>query len=259
MSSKITPTLHPNIKQDARPQRYSWAPGEYLCTCFSCKSHFAGDKRSGLCADCAYALPDPEPFNAAEMEATLTEQEYHVGFWESFGRAVAKEVGCLASIVDPRPEAGNAHIISAIQKLKASESHWKAIASSLSAGKAFRGYFEPESPEDPVDMFQRKDGSVYVFIPGREGGGIQYGISYEDAARLVRSGSEILRAARLKYAEEADEPHLQPSEPTEVGDPETMKELTESEFKAQLLRAGWTKTEADEEWERIQNDDEAGD
>lgn len=37
------------------------------------------------------------------------------------------------------------------------------------------------------------------------------------------------------------------------------KELTESEFKAQLIKAGWTKREADEEWERIQNDDEAGD
>lgn len=111
-------TKNMNLKEDSRPPRYSWAPGEYLCTCFSCQEYFAGDKRAGLCADCAYALPDPEPFNAAEMESTLTEAEYHLGRWESFGRAVAKEVGCLASMADPRPEAGNAHIISAIVALK---------------------------------------------------------------------------------------------------------------------------------------------
>lgn len=37
------------------------------------------------------------------------------------------------------------------------------------------------------------------------------------------------------------------------------RELSASEFKAQLVKAGWTKTEADEEWERIQSDEEAGD
>ena len=39
--------------------------------------------------------------------------------WYSFGRAVAKELGCLVSYADPRPEHGNAHILRAIQKLKA--------------------------------------------------------------------------------------------------------------------------------------------
>lgn len=34
--------------------------------------------------------------------------------------------------------------------------------------------------------------------------------------------------------------------------------LTEDQFKAQLIAAGWTKHEADEEWERIQNDEESG-
>lgn len=37
------------------------------------------------------------------------------------------------------------------------------------------------------------------------------------------------------------------------------RELPESEFKARLVGAGWSETEASEEWERIQNDDEAGD
>lgn len=69
-----------------------------------------------------------------------------------------------------------------------------------------------------MDMFARKDGSVYIFIPGRDGGGIQYGITYVDVARLVQSGADILRAARAKYAEQADEPYLEPHNHTEAGD-----------------------------------------
>lgn len=54
-------------KQDERPQRYGWAPGEYLCQCNGegCKAKedktFIGDKRAIICADCAYAMPDPDP------------------------------------------------------------------------------------------------------------------------------------------------------------------------------------------------------
>jgi hypothetical protein len=52
-----------------RPQRHGWAPGGYLCKCHGagCKdksfedAQFIGDKRATMCADCAYALPDPEP------------------------------------------------------------------------------------------------------------------------------------------------------------------------------------------------------
>ena len=43
------------IKDDKRPQRSFWAPGEYLCTCILCGSKFAGDKRAAWCADCAYS------------------------------------------------------------------------------------------------------------------------------------------------------------------------------------------------------------
>ena len=42
-------------KQDTRPQLGWWAPGEYLNLCHRCNAYFIGDKRSGLCADCAYS------------------------------------------------------------------------------------------------------------------------------------------------------------------------------------------------------------
>lgn len=54
-------------KEDQRPQRFGWAPGGYLNHCHGagCKDledkTFIGDKRAVICADCAYALPDPEP------------------------------------------------------------------------------------------------------------------------------------------------------------------------------------------------------
>lgn len=41
-------------KQDDRPQRGWWAPGEYLNLCRRCNDYFIGDKRAGICADCAY-------------------------------------------------------------------------------------------------------------------------------------------------------------------------------------------------------------
>jgi hypothetical protein len=50
---------------DERPRRHGWAPGDYLFKCRGCKSNGGkdrnciGDKRATMCADCAYALPDP--------------------------------------------------------------------------------------------------------------------------------------------------------------------------------------------------------
>lgn len=44
-----------SLKHDKRPQRGWWAPGGYFQKCHSCGENFAGDKRSGTCADCAYA------------------------------------------------------------------------------------------------------------------------------------------------------------------------------------------------------------
>lgn len=44
----------------------AWAPGEYLCTCLTCGTHFLGDKRARACWPCAVKLeekPAPEPGN----------------------------------------------------------------------------------------------------------------------------------------------------------------------------------------------------
>ncbi len=41
-------------KTDSRPQKGWWAPGNYLQICKKCGDEFVGDKRAGLCADCAY-------------------------------------------------------------------------------------------------------------------------------------------------------------------------------------------------------------
>jgi len=58
-----------SFESDKRPQRYGWAPGDYMCRCHGggCKDKsdedriFIGDKRAIICADCAYAMPDPIP------------------------------------------------------------------------------------------------------------------------------------------------------------------------------------------------------
>ena len=58
-----------NLQGDMRAQRHGWAPGSYLNRCcgFGCKEKsaedrlFIGDKRAIMCADCAYALPEPVP------------------------------------------------------------------------------------------------------------------------------------------------------------------------------------------------------
>jgi hypothetical protein len=68
-------------KEDQRPQRFGWAPGSYLNHCHGagCKEledkTFVGDKRAVICADCAYALPDPEPEPSYEerLRAQVTE------------------------------------------------------------------------------------------------------------------------------------------------------------------------------------------
>jgi len=49
--------LHVLKEVDARPQRGGWAPGAYLATCKECGDGYIGDKRSIICADCAYKEP----------------------------------------------------------------------------------------------------------------------------------------------------------------------------------------------------------
>ena len=41
-------------KQDNRPKKDGWAPGNYTNKCFGCDEQFTGDKRARTCADCAY-------------------------------------------------------------------------------------------------------------------------------------------------------------------------------------------------------------
>ena len=43
------------LKEDHRPPKGWWADGHYMNRCFQCGENFAGDKRAGQCADCAYA------------------------------------------------------------------------------------------------------------------------------------------------------------------------------------------------------------
>lgn len=68
-------------KENKRPQRYGWAPGGYLNHCMGagCKEledkTFIGDKRTIICADCAYALPDPEPVAESMRESLLKKIE----------------------------------------------------------------------------------------------------------------------------------------------------------------------------------------
>lgn len=44
-----------NYKEDHRAPKGGWCDGNYLCECFRCRAKFIGDKRSLICADCAYA------------------------------------------------------------------------------------------------------------------------------------------------------------------------------------------------------------
>lgn len=46
------------MKRDTRPKRGWWAPGGYIRLCLKCNDPYCGDKRSSICADCAYAMPD---------------------------------------------------------------------------------------------------------------------------------------------------------------------------------------------------------
>lgn len=56
-------------KADKRPRRYGWAPGDYVnkCRAHGCSTKppedrwFIGAKLAFHCADCAYAMPDPQP------------------------------------------------------------------------------------------------------------------------------------------------------------------------------------------------------
>ena len=48
-------------KEDKRPAKNGWVPGDYMALCLSCRDRFIGAKRCITCADCAYTLSDPTP------------------------------------------------------------------------------------------------------------------------------------------------------------------------------------------------------
>ena len=56
-------------KQDDRPQLGWWAPGEYINLCRRCNEYFIGDKRAGICADCAYSPNggEQQPLNCGKQ------------------------------------------------------------------------------------------------------------------------------------------------------------------------------------------------
>jgi hypothetical protein len=82
-------------KEGQRPQRYGWAPGSYLNHCHGsgCKDRedktFIGDKRAIICADCAYAMPDPVPKPAVEP---WTEEAFRQKVTELFRRVRVLEL-----------------------------------------------------------------------------------------------------------------------------------------------------------------------
>ena len=60
--------LHVLKEEDSRPQRGGWAPGGYTSTCRTCGDGYIGDKRSWLCADCAYKDAEPTPTRTLSEE-----------------------------------------------------------------------------------------------------------------------------------------------------------------------------------------------
>lgn len=66
-------------KEDDRPQRGGWAPGNYGRECMRCGDSFIGDKRAWVCADCAYA-EEEEDDEKDEDETKPT--------WEQFSMAM---------------------------------------------------------------------------------------------------------------------------------------------------------------------------
>ena len=54
------------MKRDTRPKKGGWATGWYSCECADCHKGYMGDKRSQVCADCAYK--DKLPPTTAEIQ-----------------------------------------------------------------------------------------------------------------------------------------------------------------------------------------------
>ncbi|MCS3881190.1 hypothetical protein [Bradyrhizobium elkanii] len=98
-------------KTDSRPQRHGWAPGEYIharCVGQLCQelddSSFIGAKRAIMCADCAYALPDPQSEQVVDPAPKLT-QEKLIEMIKDMFRQVRQIELALEEFEDARDEA----------------------------------------------------------------------------------------------------------------------------------------------------------
>lgn len=58
------------LHDDKRPQRGGWAPGGYACHCVKCFCAYSGDKRSTMCADCAYVMPEEKAVSTSDTPRT---------------------------------------------------------------------------------------------------------------------------------------------------------------------------------------------
>lgn len=54
-----------DYKEDNRPMRLGWAPGNYTNKCNQCGDLYFSDKRAWMCADCAY--DDKQVIDQMEM------------------------------------------------------------------------------------------------------------------------------------------------------------------------------------------------
>ena len=59
-------------KEDPRPARGGYAPGNYMVVCHGCNEVFVGDKRASQCADCAYsATKEPHMADLDEITSAV--------------------------------------------------------------------------------------------------------------------------------------------------------------------------------------------
>lgn len=91
-----------NIKHSEKPPRGWWAPGGYFCRCHSCLSNFAGDKRAGTCADCAYADLDLYESAKAALEFynNCSVEDYSNGDDESIKKELRRAVLCYSALLE---------------------------------------------------------------------------------------------------------------------------------------------------------------
>lgn len=59
--SQQRPPIAESGKTDSRPKLYGWKPGRFLLRCPDCDEKYQGDRKSWMCADCAYGCREAVP------------------------------------------------------------------------------------------------------------------------------------------------------------------------------------------------------